>query len=131
MCRPCLAAQNRATLAWKDVGAPRLDALLKRRRLTNRQVAHVLGVDPSLVSRFRNGRRVPDADQLALMVGAAEGSVDDVLAVRPGKGRVPAAGGSVPPHLVLRLLRDAERLTSAANEVREATSSWRKRRTKK
>ncbi|MET0554205.1 MAG: helix-turn-helix transcriptional regulator [Vicinamibacteria bacterium] len=114
-------------MAWKDVGAPRLNALLKERGLTNRQVAGLLKVDPSLVSRFRNGRRVPDADQLATMVGAVEGSVDDVLGLRPGARRVRAAKATVPRHLVLRLLRDAARLTAAASEVREATSTWKKR----
>jgi transcriptional regulator with XRE-family HTH domain len=122
------AAQNRATLAWKDVGAPRLNALLKERGLTNAQVAGLLDVDPSLVSRFRNGRRVPDADQLSIMVESAGGSVDDVLGVRPGARRVPTARAAVPRHLVLRLLRDAERLTAAAVEVREATSGWKKRK---
>lgn len=122
------AGQNRATVAWKDVGAPRLDTLLRGRGLTNAQVARLLGVDPSLVSRFRNGRRVPDADQLAAMVGAADGSVDDVLGVRSGRRRVPAAGkAAVPKHLVLRLLRDAERLTAAALEVREAAGSWKRK----
>lgn len=112
------------------MGAPRLHALLKARALTNAQVARLLGVDPSLVSRFRNGRRVPDADQLAVMVGAVDGSVDDVLGLRPGSRRVPAAMGkpAVPHHLVLRLLRDAERLSAAALEVREAASSWKKAR---
>jgi transcriptional regulator with XRE-family HTH domain len=114
-------------LAWKDVGAPRLNALLKARGLTNGQVARQVGVDPSLISKFRHGRRVPDADQLAVMVGAAEGSVDDVLGIRPGARRVPKAKTTVPRHLVLRLLRDAERLTAAALEVREATSSWKKK----
>jgi transcriptional regulator with XRE-family HTH domain len=120
--------QNRATLAWKDVGAPRLDALLKARALTNGQVARLLGVDPSLVSRFRNGRRVPDADQLAVMVGAADGSVDDVLGLRAGSSRVRAAKATVPQHLVERLLRDADRLTAAALDVRESSAAWKKKR---
>jgi transcriptional regulator with XRE-family HTH domain len=120
-------AQNRATLAWKDVGAPRLDALLKGRRLTNGQVGRLLGVDPSLVSRFRNGRRVPDADQLAVMVAAADGSVDDVLGLRAGARRVRAPKATVPQHLVDRLLRDADRLTAAALDVREASSAWKKK----
>jgi transcriptional regulator with XRE-family HTH domain len=120
-------AENRATLAWKDVGAPRLDALLKGRGLTNARIGLLLRVDPSLVSRFRNGRRVPDADQLAAMVGAADGSVDDVLGLRPGRRRVRAPKATVPRHLVLRLLRDAERLTAAATEVREAAGSWKKK----
>jgi transcriptional regulator with XRE-family HTH domain len=114
-------------LAWKDVGAPRLNALLKSRGLTNKQVARLLGVDQSFISKFRNGRRVPDADQLALMVSAAGGSVDDVLALTPGSHKAPAAGGAVPRHLVLRLLRDAERLTAAATEVREATRPWKRK----
>jgi transcriptional regulator with XRE-family HTH domain len=114
-------------LAWKDVGAPRLNALLKQRSLTNGQLARLLDVDPSLVSRFRNGRRVPDADQLSILVEAAGGSVDDVLGLRPGVRRVPTSRATVPRHLVLRLLRDAERLTAAALEVREATASWKKK----
>lgn len=116
-------------MAWNDVGAPRLDALLRARGLTNAQVGRLLGVDPSLVSRFRNGRRVPDADQLAAMVAAVDGSVDDVLGIHPGPRRVRAAKGkaAVPRHLVLRLLRDAERLTAAAQEVREAAGTWKKK----
>jgi transcriptional regulator with XRE-family HTH domain len=127
LCPAAKATENRATLAWKDVGAPRLNALLKQRGLTNQQVADILGVDQSFISKFRNGRRVPDADQLALMVNAAGGSVDDVLAMKPGGRRVRSSGGAVPRHLVARLLRDVERLTAAASEVREASGSWKRK----
>jgi transcriptional regulator with XRE-family HTH domain len=120
-------AQNPATLAWIDAGAPRLDWLLKKRGLTNAQVGKALAMDPTAISRFRNGRRVPDADQLAAMVVLARGSVDDVLGITSeGVLRIPER--TMDDALEQRLARSARRVQAAANDVGVAAEMLRRRK---
>lgn len=97
----------RDAMAWgwnDDGGAARLDKLLRDAGLNSTRVADELNVDRSLVSRWRSGERVPDAEQLAAMVILAHGSADDVLGVAPPRG--------VQPHLV-DVLRAAGQLQAA------------------
>jgi transcriptional regulator with XRE-family HTH domain len=72
----------RACVAWK--GAARLDQLLQNAGISSAQLGRELKVDPSLVSRWRNGERVPDVEQFAHMVRRAGASADEVLEIKPG-----------------------------------------------
>lgn len=69
---------NRDDMAWTDRAAA-LDEALKRARLSSAEVGRRLGVDPSNVSRWRSGERVPDAEQLAVMLEMAGASADEML----------------------------------------------------
>lgn len=91
---------------WDSKGGPhrRLDELLESADLSNVAVAKRLGCHNSLVSRFRKGQIVPNADQLGQMVEMAGGSADYVLGIRP----------DVPPELTRDVLDLAERLVAAA-----------------
>jgi hypothetical protein len=109
-------------------GAPRLNALLKARDLTNKQVARLLVSTRASSASSGTAGAFRDADQLALMVSAAGGS--GRRRAGPGAGR--AQGSRLPavPSLdtwCCGLLRDAERLTAAATEVREATRPWKRK----
>jgi len=70
---------------WRDLGGPRLDQLLKSSGIKSIRVARELGVDQSMVSRWRSGERVPDADQLGEMLRMANspGLADYVLGLTP------------------------------------------------
>lgn len=69
---------------WKAEAAERLDAALEAAHKRTTDVARALraagiSADPSMVSRWRSGERVPDADQLAAMLKLCGGSADVVL----------------------------------------------------
>jgi transcriptional regulator with XRE-family HTH domain len=69
---------------WKAEAAERLDAALEAAQKRTTDVARALraaGIkaDPSMVSRWRSGERIPDADQLAAMLKLCGGSADAVL----------------------------------------------------
>jgi hypothetical protein len=116
--------QNRAAMSWKDEGARNLDNLLKAYRVTNASVARALSMDDSLVSRWRSGERVPDVDQLVAVLKMVGGSADAVL----GLGSAPApTPQQYPPHLVERVMKEAERLEAAARQLQQAAKVQRKR----
>lgn len=69
------------------------------------EVARTLGVDQSVVSRWRSGDRVPDADQLATMLRLVEA---------PGLGDYVLGLTALNPVEVRRLRADVARLLDAA-----------------
>lgn len=95
---------NRDVPSWRSQGALRLDRVLRLAHLTNVKVAQHLSADPSLVSRFRSGERVPDADHLATMLELAGASADAVL-------------GLVPLEVVERVTREAEKMEAVAKSL--------------
>src|SRR5574341_1363579 len=66
--------QNSAVAArWADGPAQRLDNLLRAARLRDVDLAKALAVDPSTISKYRSGERIPRADILAEMIERARG----------------------------------------------------------
>jgi transcriptional regulator with XRE-family HTH domain len=82
-------------LAWQDEGCQRLDKALEDARLSNAAVAREMGVDPSLVSRWRSGERVPDAEQLRRVLVMAGASADYVLGLSPDPRAVQRVGEQI------------------------------------
>lgn len=77
-------------MSWDSKAGPaaRLDKLLEQAGLSSAQLARELKIDPSTVTKYRNGTRVPDANTLAYLVKRAGGSADEVLGLKPS---VPSA----------------------------------------
>jgi transcriptional regulator with XRE-family HTH domain len=71
--------QDGDTVSWTDDGCRRLDSALQAKRITSTRLAAGLGVDRSLVSRWRSGERIPDVDQFAYMVDLLRVSADEIL----------------------------------------------------
>ncbi len=102
--------QNPAIMTWQDEGGRRLDQLLKSSRVKSVAIAERLGVDDSLVSRWRSGDRVPDADQLREML---------VMAGRPtGMGDYLLGLIAYDPQAVERLRRETAALFEAVERMR-------------
>lgn len=85
LCHPLV--QNPAAMAWTDGQAQRLDALLRRAKLSNVLIGKTLGVSNATVSRWRSGERVPNADTFGAMIEMAKGSADEVLGIEVGPDR--------------------------------------------
>jgi transcriptional regulator with XRE-family HTH domain len=61
--------------------AERLRQLRQERRLTQAQLARMLGVSPSTIGMYEQGRREPDGDLLARMASVLRCSTDELLGV--------------------------------------------------
>lgn len=59
---------NAPAVAWSDEGGKRLDQALRAREIKSVDVARALGVDHTLVSKWRRGQRQPKPDQLTAML---------------------------------------------------------------
>ena len=92
---------------WGFGPEKRLDALLKRQRISSVRIAKALSVSGSLVSKWRNGTRTPDAYELGVMVALANGSTDDILGIRPSAGLIEA------------MLRHVDQAEDALRQLRE------------
>lgn len=55
----------------------------KRADLTQKEVADILGLDQTTVSRWERGRKLPRADRLPRIADLYHCSVDDLLRPRP------------------------------------------------
>lgn len=107
---------------WQQSAADRLDRLLSEAGLRNVDISRAMvsagfKADQSMVSRWRSGERVPDADQLYGLLRLCGGSADVVLGI---SGHVGAENAQ---------LREALKLVeSAATRVLGAQGSRRGKR---
>jgi transcriptional regulator with XRE-family HTH domain len=109
--------------AGDNGSATRLDKLLAEADISSADLARELRLDPSTITKYRNGTRIPDADALAYMIKRAGGSADEVLGIRP-LSSVPSAA-TLRRHLaaidaarkaIEDTTRDASELDSARKE---------------
>ena len=77
--------QNRRRMAWtwREDGSAALDLEITRKKLSYRAFGEAMGVSGSLVSRWCNGSRTPDADQLAAACRTLGASADTLLGLQP------------------------------------------------
>ncbi len=61
----------------------RMKHLRSERGLTQAQLAHMLGVSPSAVGMYEQGRREPDAQTLTRLADILHCSTDELLGVEP------------------------------------------------
>jgi transcriptional regulator with XRE-family HTH domain len=73
-------AETIDALSWSE-RAPILAKALKDKGLSGAEVARRLNYDPSHVSRWLRGGRVPDAEQLESMLRLADYSADELLGI--------------------------------------------------
>lgn len=88
---------------WQAQAAKRLDEAMERGGIRSAAAARALKAaglkgGPSMVSLWRNGKRVPDADQLAALLRLCGGSADEVLNLRPGPDLARAFRAEVAEH---------------------------------
>ncbi len=62
--------------------ADRLIQIRTERGMTQSQLAKLLGVSPSAVGMYEQGRREPDGETLARMAGVLQCSTDELLGVK-------------------------------------------------
>lgn len=94
----------------KNGPASRLDKLLEDAEISSAQIARELSVDPSTITKYRKGSRIPDADALAYMVKRAGASADEVLGLKPA--------GSVTSRAALQ-----RQLVAIASAIEQLSSS--------
>jgi transcriptional regulator with XRE-family HTH domain len=61
----------------------RLDQALHRMGLTSTQLAREMGLDASIINRYRSGDRTPSPTRLAYLIRRANASADEILGLRP------------------------------------------------
>jgi transcriptional regulator with XRE-family HTH domain len=101
---------------WVDGPARRLDQLLEAAEVKNIDLARQLDLDPSTISKYRSGERVPRADELAAMIERAGGSADEVLGLR---------AASVDPVVLRHAVDAAQQLLEAAPQLRRVREDKR------
>jgi transcriptional regulator with XRE-family HTH domain len=91
------------------------------------QLAKALHLSEAAVSRWRKGKRIPNADALYLVLRAVGGSADEVLGLGDDATVKPAlADAALPPHDVELLQKRLERAEAALQSAREITQGRRK-----
>ena len=90
----------------------RIAALRRDRGLSQAELAHRLGISPSAVGMYEQGRREPSIELLVEMAGEFRVSTDFLLTGKPGPGEESS---------VLALLRS--RLDAAQGQVRRRSDT--------
>lgn len=94
-----------------DMLGARIAALRRDRGLSQAELAHRLGISPSAVGMYEQGRREPSVELLVAMAGEFRVSTDFLLTGKPGPGETSS---------VLALL--STRLDTAQEQLRRRGS---------